>query len=201
MIGAGGHAKVVLDAVRCANPRAIVRVYDERPAAPGAELLGIAICPLDAGAGLTGGAHVAVGDGAARERIARAVIEGGASLFTVIHPEASVATSARLGEGCFVAARAVVAPEARVGRGAIVNHGAIVDHDCVVGDWTHIAPNAALGGGAVVGRNVLIGASATILPGVRVSERATVGAGAVVTKDVAPGATVAGVPARVVSRT
>lgn len=194
LIGAGGHAKVVLDALRLAHPRLEVRVLDEAHEAAGRKLLGLAVEPL------TGewqaAFHVAIGGAAERERIATALQGKGASLFSVVHPAASVAPASEIGEGSFIAAQAIVAPDVRIGRGVIVNHGAIVDHDCVVGDWSHVAPGATLGGGVKVGRCAMIGAGANVLPGVSVADYATVGAGAVVNRDVARKATVKGVPAK-----
>jgi sugar O-acyltransferase (sialic acid O-acetyltransferase NeuD family) len=200
LVGAGGHAKVVLDAVRRAHPHAAVQIYDEAAASSGGTLLGVMIYALGPQTRLRGALHVAIGDAPARERIARALQDGGSTLVTIVHPAASIAASARIGEGSFVAAHAVVAPSAVIGEGAIVNHGAVVDHDCAVGDWAHIAPNATLGGNAAVGRSALIGAGATVLPGVRIGAHATVGAGAVVAEDVPPHATVIGIPAKAVDK-
>jgi UDP-3-O-[3-hydroxymyristoyl] glucosamine N-acyltransferase len=94
-----------------------------------------------------------------------------------------------------VAANAIIGPDAKLGNHCIVNHADVVDHDCIVGDYTHIAPGVCLGGGAKVGSNCLIGAGAIILPSVAIFDNVTVGAGAVVTKDVLAG-TVVGVPAK-----
>jgi sugar O-acyltransferase (sialic acid O-acetyltransferase NeuD family) len=187
LIGAGGHAKVVLEAARAAHPGIVLLVFDQSPADAGRQLLGIAVERMPEK--LSGAVHIAIGDNAARERVGQPV----PGLFTVIHPAAAISPTARVGEGVFAAALCVIGPEATVGRGVIVNHGAIVDHDCAVGDWTHIAPNATLGGGVTVGRNVMVGAGATILPGVRVGDHVTIGAGAVVLADVATGTTVVGV--------
>ena len=185
LVGAGGHAKVVLEALRASHPGIAVRVLDQ--SADRKSLLGLAVERMPAA--LSGAVHIAIGDNAARARVGQSVSQ----LFTVIHPAAMVSPTARVEDGVFAAALCVIGPEARVGRGAIVNHGAIVDHDCVVDEWSHIAPNATLGGGVSVGRSVLIGAGATVLPGVRIGDRAIVGAGAVVLADVAPGVTVSGI--------
>ena len=186
IVGAGGHAKVVVEAARARQPKIKLRVFDREDQAV-RKLLGIAVERVPST--LTGAVHVAIGDNAARERVAQSVSD----LFTVVHPAAAISPSARLEPGVFAAALCVIAAEARVGRGTIVNHGAVVDHDCMVGKWCHIAPNATLGGGVTVGRSVMIGAGATVLPGVRIGDRAIVGAGAVVLADVAAGLTVTGV--------
>ena len=186
IVGAGGHAKVVVEAARAAHPGITLRVLDQA-ANENKKLLDIAVERMPAN--LSGAVHVAIGDNAARERVAQPVSD----LFTVVHPVAAISPSARLEPGVFAAALCVIAAEARVGRGTIVNHGAIVDHDCVVGKWCHIAPHATLGGAVTVGRGVMIGAGATVLPGVRIGDRAIIGAGAVVLADVAAGLTVTGI--------
>jgi sugar O-acyltransferase (sialic acid O-acetyltransferase NeuD family) len=195
ILGAGGHAKVVLDACRRAFPGAKLMVRDDDAAKEGRALLGVPIeSPI--GRAVAGSCHVAIGDNAARRRLGEAVLREGGSLIAVVHPGAHVSDGATIGAGAFVAAAAVIAPLARVGRCAIVNHGAVVDHDCEVGDWTHVAPGAVLGGAVHVGEECLIGSGAVVLPGVRLGDRTTVGSGAVVTRDVPSGRTVLGVPAR-----
>src|SRR6185295_11557565 len=113
LIGAGGHAKVVLDALRLAHPRLEIRVLDEAHETAGRKLLGLAVERL---AGDWKGAfHVAIGSAADRERIATALQKAGASLFSIVHPAASVAVASEIGEGSFIAALAVAAPDARIG--------------------------------------------------------------------------------------
>jgi sugar O-acyltransferase (sialic acid O-acetyltransferase NeuD family) len=195
ILGAGGHAKVVIDALQRAEPASGVEVWDEDLSKSGATVLGFQVrAPI--GGLLRRRCHVAIGENAARLRLGEAVVAAGGSLVSIIHPAAQVSTHAGIMEGAFIAAQAVVAPGARVGRGAIVNHGAIVDHDCEIGDWAHIAPGAILGGGVRVGTGCLVGSGAKLLPGVSVGEGATVGSGAVVLRDVRTNITVAGVPAR-----
>lgn len=194
LIGAGGHAKVVLDALlEGGTDLSGVAV---RADAPAPDLLGLpvatpAIAPSPAGPSF----HVAIGAAAVRERLQGEAEAAGGSALTVLHPAASISRFATIAEGGFVAAGAVVGPVAVVGRGVIINHGAVVDHDCAVGDFCHLAPNATLGGGVRVGARCLIGAGAVVLPGVTIGDDVTIGAGAVVTRDVASAQTWTGVPA------
>jgi len=71
----------------------------------------------------------------------------------------------------------------------------VVDHECVVGEFSHVAPNATLGGQVKIGARVLIGAGANILPGMTIGDDCVVGAGAVVTRNLT-GGTYVGMPAR-----
>jgi sugar O-acyltransferase (sialic acid O-acetyltransferase NeuD family) len=197
IVGAGGHARVVVDALVAAQPDIAVFVRDDRAALEGVPLLGRPVrTPIawnDPGADSF---HVAIGHNATRRRFFEEGMRQGRRPQTVCHPAATVSRFAEIGAGTFVAAGAVVAPGAVIGAGVILNHGAVVDHDCAVGGFSHVAPGAALGGGVRVGMEVLVGAGAVILPGRSVGDGAVIGAGAVVSRDVPAGATVAGIPAR-----
>lgn len=194
ILGAGGHGRVVADAALASGRYDRVSATDRDPARCVGEL--VPMVPLRAiNAPAAGeGVHVAIGNAAHRERECNAL--GAAQLQSVVHPDATVSPSAQAGAGCFIAARAVVAPGAVLGTSVIVNHGAVVDHDVRVGDFTHIAPQVALGGGAVIGSRVLVGAGAVVLPGVRIADDVIVGAGAVVREHITQAGVHAGVPAR-----
>jgi sugar O-acyltransferase (sialic acid O-acetyltransferase NeuD family) len=196
LIGAGGHGLVVLDALRRADSTLEeIFMLDQSEKRIGKKALDITVQRLDAGLIAAGERfHVCIGDNNVRARLLGELAGGEPT--TVIHPMATVASTAAIGRGSFVAARGIVAPEAIVGEGVIINHGTIVDHECVVGDFCHLAPNATLAGNVRLGAGVLIGAGANILPGISIGVGAIVGAGAVVTVDVPPGATFVGVPAR-----
>lgn len=197
LIGAGGHGKVVCEAVCLEHPNLEVQIFDNNVRLSGKSLLGKRITvPIPSEFLQRQPVHIAIGDNRTRKRIAQTCMEQGAQLHTVRHPAAVVSPSATIAHGCLIAAGAVVGPEACIGMGVIVNHGAIVDHENRLGNWCHLAPRAVLGGGVALGEGVLIGAGAVILPGRRVGDWAVVGAGAVVTHDVPAGAIVVGVPAR-----
>lgn len=201
LVGAGGHAKVVYDALLAIKEFVRIEIRDDDPNSAKDGLLGSPVLiPIGDPSGWSAHVHIAIGDNQVRRQLGEAALAAAKKLYTVSHPSALVSQHAEIGAGAFVAAAAIVAPSARVGAGAIVNHGAIVDHDCDVGAWAHIAPNAVLGGDVRVGRGCLIGSSAVLLPGVRVGDWAIVGSGAVVTADVEAKETVVGVPAKSLRR-
>ncbi|HEX5277398.1 MAG TPA: acetyltransferase [Fluviicoccus sp.] len=197
LVGAGGHARVVADAVLCGSPSRTLGVRDDNAARQGSSLLpGLPISGGTADVQPGEVCHVAIGDNAVRRRLTLALLDRGAAVASVMHPAACVSAHADIGEGSFVAAQAVVGPAAVVGRGVILNHGAVIDHDCRVGDWCHVAPNATLGGGVRLGERVLVGAGATILPGLTIGDGAVIGAGAVVTTNIPDDVVAKGCPAR-----
>lgn len=198
LIGAGGHCKVVMDALmRAGTPRSRLQIRDESAAASGRDLLGCAVGMLTAADEIRGHTfHLTIGAAQARQRLHAELTAAGGMPLSIAHPLACISPDARLEAGVFVAAYGVVAPAALVGCSVIVNHGAIVDHDCAIGDFCHIAPNATLGGGVKLGHGVMVGAGAVVLPGLSVGDGAVIGAGAVVTRNVPAGGIWAGVPAR-----
>lgn len=197
VIGAGGHAKVVIDALLASGTkREQIEVSDNDPKLTGSQLLGFSVQVPAVRSEMAGGLfHIAIGAALTRNRLTDELIRLGARPLTVYHPASVVASSARVGQGAFIAARAIIGPDAYIGDGVIVNHGAVVDHDVKVGQFCHVAPNATLAGAVSLGERVLIGAGANVLPGVTVADDAVVGAGAVVLANVVAGTTCVGVPA------
>ncbi|MCW3151044.1 acetyltransferase [Achromobacter spanius] len=195
IVGAGGHAKVVLDALLLMGGFT-PSVMDDNPALNGTTLLQTNVCaPLEESKAHDRYFHIAIGSNAVRAELFARFIAAGGKPLTITHPAACISAYAQIEAGAFIAAHAVVAPSARIGAGAIINHGAIIDHDCVVGPHTHIAPQASLAGGVHIGEQAMIGAGANILPGLKIDVRAIIGAGAVLRQDVGPDALWAGVPA------
>lgn len=196
VIGAGGHAKVVV-ATALAAGLAVVGVYDDDPALTGTFLFGVPvwgrICDLE----IAGGQPLvlAVGDNATRRRLVALLT--GAKWATIVHPRAIVHESVRLEPGCVVFAGAVIQPESRVGAHVIVNTGAIIDHDCRIGDFAHLAPGSCLAGNVRVGDGCLVGVGSVVGPGVRLGDWSVLGAGGVAMSDLPVNTIAVGVPAKV----
>jgi sugar O-acyltransferase (sialic acid O-acetyltransferase NeuD family) len=193
--GAGGHGKVVLDAMQVAR-MCCDGFIDDGVFTSWMGLHVQALSSIDLNEQLC--LHLAIGNNKVREAIADKL--GGTSFFSVLHPSVSIAQTAQIGLGTLVAAQAVVAPDTKVGVHCIINHSAVVDHDCTIGDFSHIAPQSSLGGASQVGKGVLIGAGSVVLPGITVGDYAVIGAGSVVTKNVGAGTIVVGSPARIINK-
>jgi sugar O-acyltransferase (sialic acid O-acetyltransferase NeuD family) len=197
LLGAGGHAKVVYDAILAAKIAARVIVRDDDLELRGAPFIDTqVVAPIGDLRALDGLIHIGIGANRVRAELAGKIAAAGKRLLSVIHPAASVSARSVVGEGAFVAARAIIAASASIGECAIINHGAIVDHDCVIGRCVHLAPGAILGGGVKLGEGAVVGAGAVVLPGVSIGKWAVVGAGAVVNRTVPERETVYGVPAK-----
>ena len=195
VLGAGGHAKVVVSTLRAAGHTVRI-VLDDDPTTWGREVLGVPVHgPMStlADHGVQG-AVIAVGSNAARRRIAESF--PGTPWITAIHPTAVIDSTVTIGPGTVVFAGAVIQPDTTLGAHVIVNTAASIDHDCVIEDFTHLAPGVHLAGDVRVDCGAFLGIGVVVIPGRRIGAAATVGAGGVVIADVEAGTTVVGVPAR-----
>jgi len=199
IIGAGGHAKVVVDALRRSG-REILGLVDNDLEKVGETVLGVPVIGGDDAIEKYTPADVnlAIGLGPVRQRQAlfSTFKKRGYAFANAIHPAAVVADSARIGEGAQIMAGAVIQPDAIIGDNVIINTRASVDHDCVIGDHVHIAPGATLAGGVWIGEGSMIGVGATLLENVRIGDNCVIAGGATVIGDVPANITVAGVPAK-----
>jgi UDP-perosamine 4-acetyltransferase len=205
VIGAGGHARVVLEILRAAANHRCVGLLDQDPALLGSIVDGIPVLgPPNQLHRLrqqnVRGVAIAVGENRARLSYVDLVRQHGLELLTLVHPAAVVASSAKIGCACVLAPGAVVAAAAQIGEAAILNTNCVVDHECELDAGVHVCPGALLAGRVRVGRGATIGLGAKVLPCLSIGAGTVVGAGAVVIRDVPADTTVVGVPARLLAR-
>lgn len=192
IVGAGEHGRLCREYLQRTYPDRFRGFLDDRPS-PG--LLGATSeIPVLARDGCA--FFVAVGEGRIRERLFAEIRRAGGAFVSVIHVQAIVSASARLGEGVFIGPGAIVNTGAAVEEGAYVNSGAIVEHDARLGAFSHLAPGAVLGGGAQVGCRCFIGLRAAVRDHVEIVDDVLVGMQAAVTSDVRTVGTYLGIPAR-----
>lgn len=198
VIGAGGHAKVIIEAIRAAEGT-VLGVLDPHP--PAEAILGAPVLGSDddlerlRDEGIRH-AFVAIGKNSLREKIGKRVEALGMTMPAVVHPTASVSPSAMIGAGAIIMVKAVVGVETVINPLGIVNTGAVMDHDNHLGIAGHVAPGCALAGNVHVGDRAFIGVGSSVRPNTRIGADAMVGAGSSVVSDIPPGLTVVGVPAK-----
>lgn len=192
VLGSGGHASVLIDAMRAqgVEPRGITdptrkgKFWNIEILGPDEVIFESSVVEVNLVNGLGNRASRAGPGLEARTALYTRWANAGYVFPVVQHPAATVSRSVHLGHGSQVMAGAVVNAFARTGHNIIINTRAVVEHDCQIGPHCHIAPGAILCGGAWIGAGCHIGAGAIVLGGVRVGDGSVVAAGAVVSKDV-----------------
>lgn len=203
-LGAGGHAKVVMEILRAAGSYEIVGLLDPKPELRDSEMLGTKILGDDLmlpeifASGVT---HVFIGVGSTgdaepRRRLYRMAGSLGFEVVSAIHKNAIISNHAEIGRAATIMAGAIVNAGAVIGDNVIINTGAIVEHDCRIGNHVHVSTGARLASTVEVGEGTHIGLGASIRQCIRIGRNSIVGAGAVVVDDVPDNVTVVGVPAR-----
>ncbi len=203
-LGAGGHAKGMIEILQMAERFNLVGLLDPNEKLHGTEILGVPVLGADdllPKLKQEGVRHFFIGlggsgDNTPRKRLFELALDHGIEPVDVIHSRAVVSLSAELAPGTVIMAGAVVNACSRVGQNVILNTNTVVEHDCEIGDHVHISTGANLASTVIVGDGAHIGAGAVIRQCVSIGENAIVGAGAVVVKEVFPGQVVIGSPAR-----
>lgn len=190
LLGAGGHAKVLLDILLGQNAE-ILGIAEKDGADRPTGLYGIPVIGSDSDVGqyapdkivLVNGIG-SVGSTALRQKIFEKFKRQGYRFRQVVHPQAMVSRRAELGEGVQVMAGAVVNIGTRIRENSIINTNASVDHDCEIGAHVHIAPGVTLSGGVTVGDGSHIGTGAAVVQGITVGHHSFVEAGGIVMRNI-----------------
>lgn len=203
IVGAGGHAAVVADALMACGIE-IVGFTDIDPRRHGGRHFDLPVLGEDErvlsryrpddimlanGIGSIAATEL-------RRKVQEALQRAGWQFTTVRHPTAIVSSKAQIGRGVQMLAGSIVQPGVRIGEGSIINTGAVIEHDCEVGSFVHAAPRALLCGDVKVASGSHVGAGSVVKQGLRLGPCTLVGAGAVVVKDFDGRGVLVGNPAR-----
>ena len=159
VIGGGGHAKVLISILKKNAEYEVIGYTD--PEDKGT-LLGIPYLGKDEVIpSVMANANVqfaAMGVGSVnvngyREMVFSNIKSFGIEFPAIISKDAIVNEEVEIGDGTVVFDGAVINSGSRIGAGVIINTHATVEHDCVIGDFTHVAPGSTLCGEVNVGRN------------------------------------------------
>lgn len=182
IIGAGGHAKVIIDILQQNDDCDIVGMLDKKK---GDGFWGIPVIGTDDDLprlfeeGVRC-AFVALGSNSLRKEISAKAVEIGYQMINALSSKATISARAKLGQGIAVMPGAVINADTVIDDGCIVNTNASIDHDCHIGPYVHIAPGTNVAGSVTVGEESFIGVGSRIIDGVTIGSKVIVGAGTVV---------------------
>ena len=174
LIGAGGHARVLHDALRRSSI-SVVGATDPQHKRLRSENLPFQLLGDDSALDAYTPKDVllvngigSVGIPQARRTAYERFKRMGYSFLTVIDPSAVLASTASCKEGAQILAGAVLQSGVIIGENAIINTRASVDHDSQVGSHCHVAPGTVLCGAVRLGDTCHIGAGSVLVQGTRI---------------------------------
>lgn len=196
ILGAGGHGRVVADVAQRG------KAYDEIAFLDDVEPYNVCDYPclgkcsdfekhID-----TYEMIVAIGNNAVRRQVTKNLQAKGATLATVIAPDAIIGAGVQIGAGTVVLSGSIVNTGSVIDEGVLLNTSSVLDHDCRVGAFSHIAVGAKLSGSVYIGENTWIDAGVAVKPNVRICDNCKVCVGSAVDCDLTESGIYTGVPAR-----
>lgn len=203
ILGAGGHAKVLLESLRQTPGIEIGGFLEVDNQLVGTSLLGIPIYNEEMILRNYKSETIALVNGIGSIDIPHLRAQQFITLkkmnchfFSVIHPSCYYSADVVLSEGVQLLARSTILTGTQIGCNTIINTSASVDHDCKIGNHVHIAPGAVLSGGVEIADYCHIGVGAKIIQGIQIGKNSLIAAGAVVISDLPENSRVGGVPAK-----
>jgi len=197
VIGAGGHAKVVIQTARAAGFEPIA-VFDDDISHQGTMLCGVPVKGKIADIHKNGGKSViAIGNNVLRKKLAESL---GCDWATIIHPTAVIDQTVQIGPGTVIFAGSVIQVDSRIGNHVIVNTSASIDHDCTIDNYSHIAPGCRLCGKVHVGEGTLLGVGTCVTPLLSIGSWSVIGAGATVVAEISDQVVAVGSPAKIIRK-
>lgn len=207
LLGGSGNALDVLDAIRQINEasgRSIFRcvgILDDNSRLTGKELGNTRILgPVSEAASWPDAYFInAVGSPANFHR--REDIVGASGIrperfITLLHPSASISSTARIGPGSVVLQNVCIGHDARIGSHVIILPNTVISHGAAIGDFTCIAAGVCLAGDTKVGEACYLGAHTAVRGKVHIGDTCLTGMGSVILKNVPSNSVVVGNPAR-----
>lgn len=204
ILGGGGHSKVLIETIFLQKKYIPKYILDPNKELWGKEIFGIKVSgPDDELEDLKkkGIDYFVVGVGSIKDNYQRKMIYEkainlGFKPTDIIHPNAIISKTSKIGRGSQILAGAILNTESEIGENVLINTGAIIEHNCILKNHIHISIGAKIASTVIIEDLAFVGAGAVLKQNIRIGEGAIIGAGAVVLSDVPPFKTFIGVPAK-----
>jgi sugar O-acyltransferase (sialic acid O-acetyltransferase NeuD family) len=206
ILGAGGHAKVLIDIIRQSESYYLEAVIGQEheandtildfPILKGDQYLleyknkGILLIANGVG-GYTSNEK--------RIEIYRKLIEMGFDIINLIHSSTVIAPSVKMGKGIVIYPGVSINSDVQIGNNVIIATGADIDHEAQIYDHVIVSTGVSIGAGTIIEEGTILGVGAKTVPRLNICQSVLVGAGAVVTRDIIEPGVYVGIPARKVS--
>jgi sugar O-acyltransferase (sialic acid O-acetyltransferase NeuD family) len=167
VLGAGGHAKSVIDVIELHNEYKIAGIVDNN-LEKGTIFLDYKVIGNDSDLESLREKYeyaiIAVGQIKTpdiRIKLFKKLKELNFMLPVIISPIAYVSKRAKIEEGTIIMHHSLINTDAKIGKNCIINSKALIEHDAVIEDFCHISTGAIVNGGTTVREKTFFGSNAT----------------------------------------
>ena len=175
IIGAGGHAKVVLDILleinKVENNINILGFLDDKKQGNiyNISILGkISDLKKVIKNWKSINFIIAIGDNKLREEIYKKNQE--LKFMTLIHPSAVIGNYTSIGNGTIVKANTTIGIGTKIGKFCLINSNVSVEQDCIIEDFVHIYPNVSIYGNNIIKDRLEIKSNSCIGEGKKIKD-------------------------------
>jgi sugar O-acyltransferase (sialic acid O-acetyltransferase NeuD family) len=203
IIGASGHAKVIIDIIEKRNQYHIVGLIDSfKPV--GSNIFDYKIIGTEDDLHNLKNKYnfnigiIAIGDNWTRKKIHEKIIaiDSSFNFISAVHPNAVIGKNVRIGKGTIIMAGAVINSDAEIGKFCIINTKASLGHDGNLKKYASLAPNATIGGNVKIGTCTAICLGSNVIQEITIGKHSIVGSGSLIVRNVPDFTMVYGVPGK-----
>ena len=189
LIGAGGHATSCIDVIETTNKFKIIglidkknknylkignkkyKIFNEKEILNNKKSLYALICI---------GSNLLIKK---RDILFKKYKKLGFKFTKIISPFSYVSKFSKIKDGTIIMHKAIINSNVKIGSNCIINTKSLIEHDCVIGDNSHIATSVNINGHVKIGKNCFIGSNATLVPSVKIKDNSFIKAGRLIKKN------------------
>ena len=183
LIGAGGHARSIIDLVESTNAWEIIGLIGQSHEI-GSFVLNYPVLGTDSILEdvYKDCSHALLSIGQLtssnlRRRLVSSLSDIGFDFPVIVSPHAVVSTHASLGDGTTVGHNCVINSSASIGSHCIINSCSLIEHDVVIDSFCHVSTGVIINGGTSIGSDSFIGSGSILREGLSLPVESIVSAG------------------------
>jgi len=203
VIGASGHAKVIIDIIEKEDKYEIIGLIDSYKE-KGGKTFGYAILgtekiipKLIEEENLYGGI-LAIGDNFIRKELFFKIkeIQSNFKYINAIHPKSIIGAKVIIGKGVVIMPGVIVNTQSEIDDFCILNTKSTLDHECKMRKFSSLGPGTNVGGNVLIGECTAISLGAKVIENINIGKHTVVGAGSLIIRNVGDFKIAFGIPAK-----
>lgn len=136
----------------------------------------------------------------AKSEIASSLAGKGVEFTNLVHKQAYIAGSVKMGQGNFIGAGSILGPNSVIGNHNFFNRGSLIGHDVKIKDMNHFGPGSIICGRSELESQCSFGAGSVVNDGIKIVSEVTIGSLGAVVDDIYKKGIYVGVPAKIIKK-